>query len=97
MLTKISIESPHLIPNGKVNVRDFIQSVPKTPGVYKFLDKSKNPLYIGKAKNLDKRIASYFRISSRSEKINKLFETAKYIELSITIYFLDCHLNLKLP
>ncbi len=84
MHTKISIDSLYVIPKGKVNIRDFIRNVPKTPGVYKFLDESKTPLYIGKAKYLDKRIASYFRASSRSEKINKLFETAKYIELSLT-------------
>ncbi|MFL2707179.1 MAG: excinuclease ABC subunit UvrC [Gammaproteobacteria bacterium] len=84
MLAKISIESSYLIPNNNSDIKDFIRSIPNTPGVYKFLDKSKTPLYIGKAKNLDKRLASYFRTSSRSEKINKLFATAKYIELSLT-------------
>ena len=52
--------------------------------VYKFLDKSKNPLYIGKAKSLSKRLASHFRQSSRSEKINKLLEVSKFIEFSLT-------------
>tara|TARA_E500000331_G_C17260249_1_gene714918 strand:- start:620 stop:2458 length:1839 start_codon:yes stop_codon:yes gene_type:complete len=84
VLAKISIESSYLIPNNNSDIKDFIRSIPNTPGVYKFLDKSKTPLYIGKAKNLDKRLASYFRTSSRSEKINKLFATAKYIELSLT-------------
>lgn len=84
MLTKISIESSYLIPHDKTDIKDFIRGVPKTPGVYKFLDSSKNPLYIGKAKHLNKRLASYFRTSSRPEKINKLLETAKYIELSLT-------------
>ena len=83
MISKISIESSYLIPTGKNDIKNFIRSVPKTPGVYKFLDESKNPMYIGKAKSLDKRLASYFRISSRSKKISKLFETAKYIELSL--------------
>ena len=84
MVTKISIESSYLIPHSKGGIKDFIQSTPKTPGVYKFLDEFKNPLYIGKAKSLDKRLASYFRTSSRSKKINKLFEVAKYIEFSLT-------------
>ncbi len=83
MLTKILIESSYPIPS-KGHLKDFIRSIPKTPGVYKFLDESRHPLYIGKAKYLNKRIASYFRASSRSEKINKLFETAKYVELSLT-------------
>ena len=84
MVSKISIESSYLIPTGKDDIKNFLRSAPKTPGVYKFLDQFKNPLYIGKAKSLDKRLASYFRISSRSKKINKLFELAKFIELSLT-------------
>ncbi len=38
-----------------------LSSIPKQPGVYKFLDESKNILYIGKAKDLSKRVPSYFR------------------------------------
>ena len=34
--------------------------VPEKPGVYQFLDSSGTPLYVGKAKNLRKRLASYF-------------------------------------
>ena len=84
MLENIELESPYLIPEGRENIKNFLSGVPKGPGVYKFLDSSKNHLYIGKAKYLDKRVASYFRTSSRSEKINKLFEVARYIELSLT-------------
>ena len=35
--------------------------LPENPGVYLFLDKEGNPIYIGKAKNLKKRIRQYFR------------------------------------
>ncbi|MCD6277043.1 excinuclease ABC subunit UvrC [candidate division WOR-3 bacterium] len=35
--------------------------LPENPGVYLFLDKEGNPIYIGKAKNLKKRIKQYFR------------------------------------
>jgi excinuclease ABC subunit C len=34
--------------------------VPEKPGVYQFMDSSGNLLYVGKAKNLKKRLASYF-------------------------------------
>ena len=67
MVTRISVESPYLIPKGKEEIRDFIRGIPKNPGVYKFLDKFKQPLYIGKAKSLNNRLASYFRVSSRSK------------------------------
>ncbi len=84
MEEKIFTESPYAIPSSKEEVKDFIKEIPQSPGVYKFLDKSKHPIYIGKAKSLNKRLSSYFRTSSRSEKINKLIKTAKFIEFSLT-------------
>ncbi len=84
MEEKIFIESPHAIPLSKKEIKAFIGEVPNSPGVYRFLDKSMYPLYIGKAKSLNKRIATYFRVTSRPEKINKLLEAASFIEISLT-------------
>ena len=81
---KIIAESPLIIPIGDELLKQFVRGIPKSPGVYKFLDKFKSPLYIGKAKSLNKRLASYFRRSHRSDKINKLLELAKFIEFSLT-------------
>tara|TARA_X000000950_G_scaffold279429_1_gene372180 strand:- start:74 stop:1915 length:1842 start_codon:yes stop_codon:yes gene_type:complete len=84
MENNISTESPYFIPFLDEEIKDFLKGIPKSPGVYKFLDKSKNPIYIGKAKLLDKRVASYFRKSYRSSKIEKLLEQAKFLEFAIT-------------
>ena len=37
-----------------------VSTLPQTPGVYQYYDKNGQLLYIGKAKNLKKRVASYF-------------------------------------
>ena len=84
MEEKISSESPYLIPKLDQDIKDFIKEVPSSPGVYKFLDKSNKPLYIGKAKQLNKRVASYFRQSSRSKKVIKLLQQSKFLEIVLT-------------
>ncbi|HOJ92164.1 MAG TPA: excinuclease ABC subunit UvrC [Dictyoglomaceae bacterium] len=45
-------------------IKEKAERFPESPGVYLFYDSSGNVLYVGKAKNLKKRIASYFSESS---------------------------------
>ena len=84
MEEEISIDSYFPIPETDKEIKKFIQEVPESPGVYKFLDESYEPLYIGKAKILKNRVASYFRNSSRTKKIIKLFEEAAFIDFALT-------------
>lgn len=46
----------------------IIKSLPNEPGVYQYLDKDANIIYIGKAKKLRKRVSSYFNKEHDSAK-----------------------------
>ena len=54
------------------HLKDLIKDLPHKPGVYKFLNSSNKIIYIGKAKNLKKRVSSYFNRSIKDEKTNTL-------------------------
>lgn len=60
-----------------------IKKIPQDPGVYRFFNKNKKLIYVGKAKNLHKRVFSYFNKTAKSPKTLKLVEDIKYFDFSI--------------
>lgn len=65
------------------SISEKAKSFPETPGVYRFFG-NKKILYIGKAKNLRKRVQSYFRSSVKEYKTNKLVERIEDIDFLTT-------------
>lgn len=54
-------------------IRLRLKTVPETPGVYQYLDEKGTVIYVGKARNLQRRVSSYFnRYDEHSSKIKML-------------------------
>ncbi len=65
------------------HISEKLNNISSSPGVYKFFDKSNNVIYIGKAKNLYKRVRSYFTGYKSDEKTRTL--VSKINDVSIII------------
>ncbi|MRX62978.1 excinuclease ABC subunit UvrC [Maribacter luteus] len=57
-----------------------ISTLPKSPGVYQFYDDENKILYVGKAKNLKKRVSSYFTKNHEYGKTRILVKKIKHIK-----------------
>lgn len=63
----------------------LISTIPNNSGVYKYFNKNNNLIYVGKAKDLKKRVSSYFnKRASHSRKTQKLVSEIAYVHFIVT-------------
>ena len=65
-------------------IKKEIKSIPESPGIYKMIDENGEVLYVGKAKNLKKRVSSYSKLNNQSQRILNMISLVRKIDLSIT-------------
>lgn len=71
--------------NSEVDVREKVDNLPLSPGVYMFKDKKERLLYIGKAKRLRNRVRSYFQDSSDHDgRIRVMIGKIEDLEVIVT-------------
>lgn len=64
-------------------LKEILRKLPHSPGIYKMLDKEGKVIYIGKAKELDKRVKQYFQKNyAHSTRTKKLLENISDIEFT---------------
>ncbi|MDR2260591.1 MAG: excinuclease ABC subunit UvrC [Azoarcus sp.] len=66
------------------DVRAFLRSVPEEPGVYRMIGGDERVLYVGKAKNLKRRVSSYFQKNLPSPRIAMMVSQIVRVDITPT-------------
>ncbi len=66
------------------DVGNFLRSLTHRPGVYRMLNAKHKVLYVGKARDLKKRVANYFQRTQASPKTAALMQQVDYVEVTVT-------------
>jgi excinuclease ABC subunit C len=61
----------------------ILKTLPNNPGIYKYFDERKELIYVGKAKNIRKRVSSYFTKTFTGYKTHELVQRIVSIEFTI--------------
>ena len=67
----------------KLHLSTIVGSLPETPGIYQYFDDNDKIIYVGKAKNLKKRVSSYFNKDHKSNKTTVLVRRIRNIKYII--------------
>ncbi len=66
------------------DAKSFLAALTEAPGVYRMLDRTGKVLYVGKAKNLKKRVSSYFQKTGQSPRIRLMLQQVANVEITAT-------------
>jgi excinuclease ABC subunit C len=70
--------------NGPFDPKSFIRSLTHRPGVYSMLNAKGKVIYAGKARDLKKRVTSYFQRTHASAKTASMMEQVANVEVTVT-------------
>jgi len=80
------------MPKRSTEIELILKTLPENPGVYQYYDSNGTIIYVGKAKNLKKRVSSYFTKNVQYGKVNMLVKRIADIRFIIVDSELDAFL-----
>jgi excinuclease ABC subunit C len=66
------------------DAKTFLRTLTHRPGVYRMLDAKHKVIYVGKARDLKKRVSSYFTRAHDSVKTAAMMEQVARVEVTVT-------------
>jgi excinuclease ABC subunit C len=66
------------------DARELLRSLPHRPGVYRMFDAAGETLYVGKARDLKKRVSSYFQKGAHETRIAVMLSQVASVETTVT-------------
>ncbi len=76
--------SGNSLAEGQAVIRRYAATLPGTPGVYRMLGSDGHALYIGKAKNLKHRVASYLNVEKLGVRLQRMIAQTASMEITTT-------------
>jgi excinuclease ABC subunit C len=77
-------EPPAAAVQGAAVLREALATMPSTPGVYRMLDAKGDALYVGKARNLKRRVAQYLQFHRMPHRLLRMVAETRRMEIVST-------------
>jgi excinuclease ABC subunit C len=72
------------IETGLAVIQTALETLPASPGVYRMLDAKGDALYVGKARNLKKRVVAYTQVARLPERLRRMVFETRSLEIVTT-------------
>jgi excinuclease ABC subunit C len=72
------------LAEGRAAIIHYVKLAPSRPGVYRMLDARGDVLYVGKAKNIKKRVTAYARPAGLDTRIERMIAATRTLEFVVT-------------